>query len=176
MSETAELTRKRVRRKTTGIQYAALPYRENGDRLEVLLVTSRRRRRWIIPKGWPIEGCRPATCAAREALEEAGVSGQMGKVPVGRFRYQKQLRPGVDLPCRVEVFALKVTREHESWAEMDVRERRWCPPAEAAALAGDPELGLLLRKFAHGMASRRRGVNRHPAQRERLSAPSLRRS
>ena len=36
-------------------QIAALPYRlQHG--LEILILTSRETRRWIIPKGWPIRG------------------------------------------------------------------------------------------------------------------------
>ena len=58
------------------VQYGALPYRFAADgSLEVLIVTTRRTRRWIIPKGWPIHGLTPAKSAAREAFEEAGVRG-----------------------------------------------------------------------------------------------------
>jgi hypothetical protein len=53
------------------VQYGALPYRFTDDAaLEVLLLTARRSKRWIIPKGWPIKGLRPAKSAAREAFEE----------------------------------------------------------------------------------------------------------
>jgi hypothetical protein len=38
------------------VQYAALPYRSSSVRTEVMLVTSRETRRWIIPKGWPQKG------------------------------------------------------------------------------------------------------------------------
>jgi 8-oxo-dGTP pyrophosphatase MutT (NUDIX family) len=159
MSATAVLPRKRVNRKTTGVQYAALPYRMNGEALEVLLITSRRTRRWIVPKGWPMEGCRPAACAAREALEEAGVAGPMGRLPIGHFRYYKQLRVGVELPCRVEVYAMKVTREEDTWREKDRRERRWFPAAEAADLVGEPQLKLVIQRFASRLVSQRKRKN-----------------
>ena len=56
------------------VQYAALPYRTSeASGVEVLLVTSRTTRRWIIPKGWPKRGMPPYDTAAREAFEEAGV-------------------------------------------------------------------------------------------------------
>jgi 8-oxo-dGTP pyrophosphatase MutT (NUDIX family) len=69
----------------------ALPYRlnESGE-VEVLLLTSRTRRRWIIPKGWPIKRLKPAKSAAREAFEESGVRGIVGSKPLGRFIYDKQ--------------------------------------------------------------------------------------
>jgi 8-oxo-dGTP pyrophosphatase MutT (NUDIX family) len=159
MNATAVLPRKRVSRKTTGVQYAALPYRLNGEALEILLITSRRTRRWIVPKGWPMEGCRPAACAAREALEEAGVAGPMARLPIGHFRYLKELRMGVELPCRVEVFALKVTREQDTWQEQNRRERRWFPAAEAAGLVGEPQLKLVIQRFATRLISQRKRKN-----------------
>ncbi|MFY9658787.1 MAG: NUDIX hydrolase, partial [Methylocystis sp.] len=36
----------------THVQYAALPWRMR-ESLEIMLVTSRDTRRWVIPKGWP---------------------------------------------------------------------------------------------------------------------------
>ena len=41
-------------------QYGALPYRFTGAAaLELLIVTTRQSKRWIIPKGWPIKGLTP---------------------------------------------------------------------------------------------------------------------
>ena len=39
---------------------------------KVLLITSRRSQRWIIPKGWPIKGLKSYKVAEQEAFEEAG--------------------------------------------------------------------------------------------------------
>ena len=56
--------------KAVRVQYGALPYRVGPDgAVEILLVTSRETRRWIIPKGWPIKGLKPSKSAAREAAE-----------------------------------------------------------------------------------------------------------
>jgi 8-oxo-dGTP pyrophosphatase MutT (NUDIX family) len=63
-------------------------------RTEVLLVTSRDTRRWIIPKGWPQKGKAPHRAAAREAFEEAGVVGAVGRRPVGSFAYEKRFKNG----------------------------------------------------------------------------------
>src|SRR6266436_5916091 len=74
------------------VQYAALPYRLSGrSRTEVMLVTSRETQRWIIPKGWPQRGRAPYDSAAREAFEEAGVVGAVGRRSVGSFPYEKRL-------------------------------------------------------------------------------------
>jgi hypothetical protein len=67
------------------IQYAALPYRiSSAFGTEVLLVTSRETKRWIIPKGWPKKRKDPWESGAREAAEEAGVIGKIGREPIGR--------------------------------------------------------------------------------------------
>jgi 8-oxo-dGTP pyrophosphatase MutT (NUDIX family) len=143
-------------RKVTGVQYAALPWRMRGDELQLLLVTSRRTRRWIIPKGWPMDGIKPTEAAAREAFEEAGVTGVIDKVPAGQYRYMKLLRDGMELPTRVEVFALKVTEENPDWDEMDARERRWCSVNEAAGAVLEPQLKMVIRRFAARMAAAKR--------------------
>ena len=76
-------------------QYAALPWRRGDDgALEVLLITSRESRRWVIPKGWPIKGLNSKKSAAREAFEEAGVLGAVGKKKLGDYHYDKRLRSG----------------------------------------------------------------------------------
>ena len=134
-------------KRRAGLQYAALPYRVSGGTLEILLVTSRRTRRWIVPKGWPVEGLEPSQCAAMEALEEAGVSGEIEKTSVGHYRYLKHHKSRPSEPCKVEVFALKVRQQRKSWSEGEERERRWCKPAEAAAAVGEPLLRLLILEF-----------------------------
>src|SRR5438105_4835303 len=68
-------------------QFAALPWRigEAGTR-QVMLLTSRETRRWVVPKGWPMKGRKAAEVASREAFEEAGLVGQVvGKRPIGIF-------------------------------------------------------------------------------------------
>src|SRR5690606_4821481 len=76
-------------------QYAALPWRvgRHGG-IEILLVTSRQRGRWIVPKGWQATGLSPSRSAAREAFEEAGVIGPIGPDPIGSYRYAKLLEHG----------------------------------------------------------------------------------
>jgi 8-oxo-dGTP pyrophosphatase MutT (NUDIX family) len=143
-------------RKLTGVQYAALPWRLRNDEIQILLVTSRRTRRWILPKGWPMDGFKPTEVAAREAEEEAGVTGKTDRTAVGRYRYMKMLRDGVELPCRVEVFPLEVIEESPDWDEMDARARRWCSVAEAAGAVIEPELKRVIRRFGVRLAQIRR--------------------
>lgn len=130
------------------VQYAALPYRQRGDgSVEVMLVTSRETRRWVIPKGWPMKGRKPHASAAREALEEAGLVGRVGKTPIGTYRYDKRLKGGNAVPCSVEVFPLEVKSQRKRWPEQKERDVRWFAPREAAEAVHETELSDIIRKF-----------------------------
>ncbi|MFN3514173.1 MAG: NUDIX hydrolase [Phenylobacterium sp.] len=129
-------------------QYAALPWRRGADgAVEVLLITSRETRRWVIPKGWPIKGMKSPKSAAREALEEAGVVGEVAKKPLGAFHYDKRLRSGRLQRVGVDVFALKVVEERQTWPEMNEREKLWTTPDQAADHVDEPELKAIFRRF-----------------------------
>jgi 8-oxo-dGTP pyrophosphatase MutT (NUDIX family) len=128
-------------------QAAALPWRRGADGVEVLLVTSRETRRWVVPKGWPIRGLKAPQTAAREAYEEAGVKGSLAK-KVGVFHYDKRLASGRVQKVRVGLYPLKVDSEDQAWPEAQQREKLWTSPAEAADLVQEPELAALLRGFA----------------------------
>ena len=124
-------------------QVAALPYRQGPAGAEVLLITSRETRRWIIPKGWPMKGRKDYQAAAREALEEAGVKGKVHKRPIGAYTYQKRLIDRVE-PCRVMVYVLEVDKQLMSWRERDQRKRRWFPLTAAAANISEPALASMI--------------------------------
>lgn len=130
-------------------QSAALPWRRTAaGGVEVLLVTSRETRRWVVPKGWPIKGLRSFQTAAREAFEEAGVKGQMGKKKLGVFHYGKRLRSGRLQSVRVTVYPLEVNTECATWPELGQRDKLWTGPRAAAELVQEPELAEILRLFA----------------------------
>src|SRR4051794_32284746 len=99
-------------RKSRDVQFAALPWRIGaGGRREVMLLTTRETHRWIIPKGWPMKGRKPAEAAGQEAFEEAGLIGQIvGKRPLGIFHYEKQMAGNSRL-CQVRVFSFRVERQ-----------------------------------------------------------------
>ena len=130
------------------VQFAALPWRRGaGGQVEVLLITSRETRRWVIPKGWPIKGKSSAKSAAREAFEEAGVTGKVGKRPVGAYAYDKRLKNGRLQRVRVGVFPLQVDAETEIYPEAGQREKQWATPDEAARMVEEPELMVILATY-----------------------------
>lgn len=124
-------------------QFGALPYRiaESGE-LQVLLITSRRSHRWLIPKGNPIKGLKAHEVAAREAFEEAGVRGKARKKSLGKFHYDRLLADGAEDRAEVVVFPLQVTDQLQDWPERAERTRRWLSPIAASHLV---EIGSLKR-------------------------------
>jgi len=121
----------------------------NGHaRPQVMLVTSRETRRWIIPKGWPHKGKAPHRSAAREAFEEAGVIGAVSRQSVGSFSYEKRLKKGAVVACDVLVFALEVKRQSREWPEKKQRKVKWLSARVAAKTVQDPELGKIIRRLA----------------------------
>jgi len=127
-------------------QYAALPFRQ-GEVLEVLLVSSRETRRWILPKGWPMKGRKPHAAAAREALEEAGIVGKVSKESIGVYHYMKRMKNGANTLCSVTVFPLRVERQRKTWPEQHQRTTRWFGLEEAANLVSEKELQDVIRNF-----------------------------
>ena len=126
-------------------QFGAMCWRKRKNGHEVLLVTSRRSKRWILPKGWPVDGATPAEAAMTEAWEEAGVVGKVQPVCLGIYSYFKDLDNDTDLPCVVAVFPVKVKSLAEDWPARKMRQRRWLSPKKAADLVQAPELAALLR-------------------------------
>ncbi|MGA0602579.1 NUDIX hydrolase [Caulobacter sp. KR2-114] len=132
-----------------GQQYAALPYRPTGDGdVDVLLITSRETRRWVIPKGWPMKGRKPHQVAAIEARQEAGVTGKVEKTPLGEYVYVKRLKNGAPLDCTVQVYPLRVVRQRQTWREKGQRTGHWFSAEEAAELVDEPSLRGLILAFA----------------------------
>lgn len=131
------------------IQTGVLPWRlaaNNG--IEVLLVTSRRSGRWIIPKGWPMPGKSLAEAAAQEAFEEAGVTGTVDPKPLGSFRHSKQAVGTRDVEVNILVHPMWVDREFQKWPEIGERKRKWFSPKDAAKRVDSLELRELIRQTA----------------------------
>jgi 8-oxo-dGTP pyrophosphatase MutT (NUDIX family) len=133
--------------RTGSTQYAALPYRIGRDGLEILLITSRDRGRWIIPKGWPITGLTASQAAAREAWEEAGITGTISTDSMGAYGYDKRLNDDTIRHCAAEVFSMEVIEQREAWPEQHQRRREWFDVEQAIECVAEPELRVLMQKL-----------------------------
>lgn len=129
-------------------QVAALPFVETASGPLVLLVTTRGRGRWSIPKGWPKARLSDAELAALEAFEEAGVEGDIGARPIGSYLYTKRLHLLSWTKCSVDVYTLEVRSQALDWPEKGSRKLQWTAPGEAASLVGEAQLAEVLRGFA----------------------------
>ncbi|MDQ2095707.1 NUDIX hydrolase [Rhodalgimonas zhirmunskyi] len=130
------------------LQVAALCFRKEATGAKkVLLVTSRDTGRWIIPKGWPMDGRDAASAAMQEAWEEAGVRrGESGPV-LGSYTYDKELKSGLPVAVETLVFPVEVDRLEDDFPEATERTRRWVSPEKAATMVREPQLQDILRRF-----------------------------
>ncbi len=127
-------------------QFAALCYRYDGGELQICLVTSRRSKRWILPKGWPMHKETPANAAATEAWEEAGLTGRPIDRCLGVYAYVKTTSKLL-APVIVMVYPLEVAQEHDKWPERKQRKRKWLSPKKAAKRLAEPELRRIVARF-----------------------------
>lgn len=128
-------------------QVAVLPWRLGEGGVEVMMITSRETRRWVIPKGGRMVGKTDPQAAAQEAYEEAGVQGETLEAPIGHFRYAKRLKSGETQACVVAVYPLEVLIQLGAWPEDQQRQRRWMPQADAADAVHEADLADLIRGF-----------------------------
>ena len=130
-------------------QYGVLAYRlGDSDGLQILLVTSRDTGRWIAPKGNPMRLRQGHETAAEEAFEEAGVRGEVGPEPIGRYRYLKRRKLLPDVTAEVLVYPLRVEAVLDEWPEAGQRRRQWFSREEAAAAVAEDGLKRLILDFA----------------------------
>ena len=145
----------------SGEQVAALPYRV-GAIVEILVVSSRETRRWVLPKGWPMKGKTPHASAAREALEEAGLEGETGQEAIGTYHYVKRKKNGSAQQCAVAVFPMRVTHQRKNWPEKAERTTRWISVEEAASAVDEPELQQIILDFGASLRAHAEILN-HPS-------------
>ncbi|WP_429112538.1 NUDIX hydrolase [Ensifer sp. KUDG1] len=142
-------------RRPARMQYAALCYRirKKTKALEILLITSRDTGRWVIPKGWPMQGKRAHEVAEREAYEEAGVKGHVQKATAGYYLYQKRMDHGLKISVKVQVHALEVDDLCKHFPEEGRRQLEWVDYREAASRVAEPSLKDLILAFGERMES-----------------------
>jgi 8-oxo-dGTP pyrophosphatase MutT (NUDIX family) len=149
------------RNATIRYQCGALPFSitEEGE-VRVLLVTTRGKRDWIIPKGWPIRKLTAGATAAREAYEEAGLVGAViGEKPIGCYRYEKRHNSGKAAIHEVSVYLFAVKRQLRKWPEKAERETRWFAPTEASTLVVQAGLAEILQTATSHLLFLQQDVN-----------------
>jgi 8-oxo-dGTP pyrophosphatase MutT (NUDIX family) len=122
-------------------QSSVIPFVIESGEIKIVLITSLKSGKWIIPKGVIEPGLSAQESAANEALEEAGLMGTVYDVPIGCYQFKKW--GGI---CNVQVFPFRVEKILDEWEEMDLRQRIILPYKDALERITNPELVDIIKK------------------------------
>ena len=122
-------------------QSGVIPFRKRKGKLELLMVTSTNKKRWVIPKGVKDPHLSPKKSAIKEAWEEAGIRGKVSRGAIGAYRYRKW-----GGTCTVKVFAMEVKQVVSKWEE-SFRDREWFSHREALRRLEGKDLQQLVRQL-----------------------------
>jgi 8-oxo-dGTP pyrophosphatase MutT (NUDIX family) len=123
-------------------QSGVIPYRRKDGKLEVLLVTSIKKKNWIVPKGFIEYHMSPFQSAKKEAFEEAGVRGSDSTRILGSYTVKKK---GSEL--KTKIYSMRVTRVYKDYPEKNLRKRKWFSVNDAAKKVEIDELAKIIRRF-----------------------------
>jgi len=123
-------------------QSAVIPYRLSKNGLEILLITSIKKKHWIVPKGYVEFNLTPFESAKKEAYEEAGILGSNETIEVGSFKLNKPVGT-----CLIKVFTMEVHEVLDDYPEKNDRKRKWFTPEEASGSIAIPEIGQMIKEL-----------------------------
>jgi 8-oxo-dGTP pyrophosphatase MutT (NUDIX family) len=116
-------------------QSGVIPYRKNEGILEILLITSIKRKKWIIPKGYIEFNLSPFESAKKEAFEEAGIIGSNETVELGTIKLKK----GIGITNMI-IFSMEVIKILDDYPEKELRKRKWFTIEDASLKVDIPEI------------------------------------
>jgi phosphohistidine phosphatase len=128
-------------------QSAVIPYRLENETLKLLLITNRKCKRWVFPKGVIETNMSPAESAEHEAFEEAGIKGHVYPTPIGDYQYPKW-----GGTCTVIVFLMEIVEILKEWPESEFRHRIWVSVEEAEKLVNESGLKETIRTLPSHIA------------------------
>ena len=129
-------------------QSSVIPYRLRDKKIEILCITSNKKKNWVLPKGIKDPGFTLPESAAIEALEEAGVEGIVSENAIGSYNYTKW-----NATCRVEVYPMVVTKIVPEKERLERhRKREWLSPEEAQARLKQKALKPMIRALSKQFA------------------------
>lgn len=110
--------------------------------MEILLITSIRKKRWIVPKGFIEFNLSAFESAKKEAFEEAGILGTNETIELGTFTTQKY-----GGSTSVVVYSMEVEKFKEDYPEKHLRKRKWFTVEEAKEKVYFAEVGNMILKL-----------------------------
>ena len=120
-------------------QSGVIPYRKKEDSIEVLLITSIKKKKWIVPKGYVEFNLTPFESAKKEAYEEAGVMGSNETIELGSYSVKKSVGKQY-----IKIFSMEVIKVLDDYPEKNLRKRKWHSLKEAAEAVSFPEVSNMI--------------------------------
>ena len=136
-------------------QSCVIPYRIANGTIELLLITSIKKQKWIFPKGFIEFNLSAFESAKKEAYEEAGVIGENETVELGTFDLKKKTRTS-----HVKIFSMEVTKELKDYPEKNLRKRKWFSVKDALGNIENSDI----KNFVHKLEVKVKPVNHNPAE------------
>jgi 8-oxo-dGTP pyrophosphatase MutT (NUDIX family) len=128
------------------LKSCVLPYRITNGELELLMITSIKKQKWIFPKGYIEFNLSAFESAKKEAYEEAGVVGENETVELGSFHLKKKNETAL-----LKVFSMEVTKELKDYPEKSLRKRKWFTLADVNNQIENQELKNLIVKLKQNL-------------------------
>ena len=124
-------------------QSAIIPYSIKDGELQILLITSIRKKKWIIPKGFIEFNLSAFESAKKEAFEEAGVIGTNETIELGSFTIEKY-----GGRTNIVVYSMEVEKFKDDYPEKNLRKRKWYTVEEAIETISIPEVIKMIETLA----------------------------
>ncbi len=124
-------------------QSAIIPYSIKDGELQILLITSIRKKKWIIPKGFIEFNLSAFESAKKEAFEEAGVIGTNETIELGSFTIKKY-----GGRTNIVVYSMEVEKFKDDYPEKNLRKRKWYTVEEAIETISSPEVIKMIETLA----------------------------
>ena len=131
-----------------------IPYRISNGSIELLLITSIKKQKWIFPKGFIEFNLSAFESAKKEAYEEAGVIGENETVELGSFELKKK-----NSSSYVKIFSMEVTKELKDYPEKNLRKRKWFTIKEALENIENSDI----KNFVNKLEMKVKPANHNPA-------------
>jgi len=122
-------------------QSGVIPFWVRNNEIQIMLITNRSGKRWVIPKGTIESDLSALESAEKEAFEEAGVLGKAHPMAIGKYQYNKW-----GGTCTVEVFLLEVKKVLQEWPESQLRQREWLKVEGAIKRVDEKNLKKIIRR------------------------------
>ncbi len=120
-------------------QSGVIPYRKKENEYEILLITSIKKKKWIVPKGYVEFNLTPFESAKKEAYEEAGVMGSNETIELGSYSLDKSIGKQT-----IKIFSMEVIKVLDDYPEKNMRKRKWLSVAEAASTVSLPGVSAMI--------------------------------